>query len=104
MKKLFLSIMLFTLTACAVTPPAQSVDARLAYSLAAITAARTGAADAVIANTITVAQAGKVLAATDDARELVDVARAAHLAGNDGSALGTLAQVAAILAQVQVQK
>ena len=73
----------------------------LGYSYAAVTSARLAAANALDTGQIKLADAQRVLILSDQARALLDSARAAHGVKDDTSAAALLAQTTAILVQLQ---
>jgi len=98
--RLYLPLLaLLLISACAslgITPP-QSIDQRLAYTTGQITAIRGAAANALAAKSITAADAEKVLSMTDDAKALVDGAKAALSAGDEAGAQNRLVLATSVL-------
>lgn len=103
MKKLLLTLALFSLVACAqpTLSPAKSFDDKLAYSEAIVTSVRSATASAVLDHEIASADGVRILTLTDQARALID---AAHDEGATPTGLDMLSQVTALLSVIQHDK
>lgn len=104
MKTLLAVVMACCLTACAgmgVAPPT-SPSQGFAYAYGVVAGLRTSAAQALMAQTITVAQAQSALTLTDQARALLDAGEVLLQAGGDTTTIaGDLAAATAVISQVQ---
>lgn len=102
-RSLMSAVLLFLFTACSqlgIVQP-KSFDQQLAYSLGTVSAARVSAAQALDAKTISKADAEEVLKITDQARSLLDSARAASKVGDIQTAQAKLALATSVLTEVQ---
>lgn len=103
MKRLLIVFLITTLIACGQIgiQPSRNFEDNLAYSYSSVTAIRMSAADALSAGAMSVADAEKVLELSDQARVILDAAKAAHLAGDTAADMVRLAQVTTLLVQMQ---
>lgn len=104
LKRIFTACILAMAMVACVSPGTAlptSIDANLAYSLAAVTAVRLSAADAVTSGSISVTAAQQVLDLSDQARTIIDAARLAHGVGDDTTASTKLQIVTQLLIQLQ---
>lgn len=81
--------------------PASTFEERLAYSVSQNAAVRQAAANSLDAGEIELTDAQFVLKTTDEARTLLDAARAASGAGDISTAEGRLGVAANVLVQLQ---
>lgn len=104
MKKLFMIVGLCILTACAQmgVQPARGFEDNLAYTYSSVTAVRLSAADALGVGAISLQDAQKVLDLSDQARTVLDAAKAAYAVGDTATSAQRLAQATALLVQMQV--
>ncbi len=99
----YMMLVFVLLTACAQMgiQPAQSFDQRLGYAYATTTSIRASTAAALDAKTIKASDAQNVLVITDQARAILDQAKAFNIAGDTSTAIGKLTLATGLLTQLQ---
>ncbi len=98
------SVLVFALlTACAQIGinPAQSLDQRLAYAYGANAAVLSTTADLVKSGAITKAEGKQVLIISDNARQVLDLARASEQVTDNATAESKLSMAMGILQSIQ---
>ncbi len=102
-KSLIVPWLLIVLSACASLglAPASTLEDRLAYAVSQNAAVRQAAANSLNAKEITLEDAQRVLAITDQVRLSLDAARMASESGDPQTAEGRLQLATAILIEIQ---
>ena len=88
--------------ACSAIPAPKSFDQSLAYAYGTHTAIMTSAANALDTKLITVEDAEEVLKISDQARVVLDMAKATYVAGDVTTAEGQLQMAIGILTNLQI--